>query len=127
MKLLEVFKNNSSKFFARNSICRTVKGGHVYVDERKIWVPSETKITIEYFNLYSDRVLVLIDGRQRAEVTYEYLMDCVLPINTDVSQTISGVQLLQRVNHVLDNEALVKIVIVLLTFAIGLLIGHCFA
>ena len=28
MKLLEVFKNNSSKFFSRNTICRTIKAGY---------------------------------------------------------------------------------------------------
>lgn len=126
MKLLEVFRNNDSKFFARNSICRTVKGGYVYFGDKKVFIPSETKITIEHFDLYTNRIIILIDGRQKAEVTYEYLMDCVVPINTDTSTIINGVQLLQRVNHILDNETLVKIVCIILCFAIGLLLGRVF-
>ena len=55
MKLLEVFKNNSSKFFSRNTICRTIKAGYVYVEDKKIWIPSETKLTIEYFDIYSNK------------------------------------------------------------------------
>ena len=123
MKLLEVFKNNSSKFFARNSICRTVKAGYAYVEDKKIWIPSETKLTIEHFDLYSNKVLALVDGRQRVELTYEYLMDCVIPINTDVNQPVNAVQVLQRVNNIISNEILVKIVCVVLLFCIGLLIG----
>lgn len=123
MKLLEVLRNNSSKFFARNTICRTVKAGYVYFEDKKVFVPSETKLTIEHFDIYANRVLVLIDGRQRASVTYEYLMDCVVPINTNVEQIITGVQLLQRVNHVLDNETLVKIICLVIIFAIGLIFG----
>lgn len=123
MKLLEVFKNNSSKFFAKNSICRTVKAGYVYVEDKKVWVPSETKLTIEYFDLYSNKVIALVDGRQRVELTYEYLMDCVIPINTDVNQPINAVQVLQRVNNIISNEAIIKIVCVVLLFCIGLLIG----
>ena len=123
MKLLEVFKNNSSKFFARNSICRTVKAGYVYVEDKKIWIPSETKLTIEHFDLYSNKVIALVDGRQRVELTYEYLMDCVIPINTDISQPINAVQVLQRVNNIISNEMLVKIICVVLLFSIGLLIG----
>ena len=95
MRLLELFNNKDSKFFARNSICRSIQGGYVYVDDKKVWVPSETKITIEYFNLYNNRAVVLIDGRQRAEVPYEYLMDCVVPINVDVSQQVTALQLFQ--------------------------------
>ena len=124
MKLLEVFRNDSSKFFTRNSACRTIKGGYVYFEDKRVFVPSETKMTIEHFDLYTNRVLVLIDGRQRASVTYEYLMDCVVPINVDVSQVVNGVQLLQRVRHVLDNETLVKIICLFVIFAIGLLIGN---
>ena len=123
MKLLEVFRNNSSKFFARNTICRTVKAGYVYVEDKKIWIPSETKLTIEHFDLYSNKVLALVDGRQRVEVTYEYLMDCVIPINTDVDQPITAVQVLQRVNNVISNEFLVKLVCLILLFCVGLLIG----
>ena len=123
MKLLEVFKNNSSKFFAKNSICRTVKAGYVHVEDKKVWVPSETKLTIEYFDLYSNKVIALVDGRQRVELTYEYLMDCVIPINTDVNQPINAVQVLQRVNNIISNEAIIKIVCVVLLFCIGLLIG----
>ena len=123
MKLLEVFRNNSSKFFAKNSICRTVKAGYVYVEDKKVWVPSETKLTIEYFDLYSNKVIALVDGRQRVELTYEYLMDCVIPINTDVNQPINAVQVLQRVNNIISNEAIIKIVCVVLLFCIGLLIG----
>ena len=103
MKLLEVFKNNSSKFFSRNTICRTIKAGYVYVEDKKIWIPSETKLTIEHFDLYSNKAIALIDGRQRVEVTYEYLMDCVIPINIDVNQTVNGVQVLQRVNNIISN------------------------
>ena len=123
MKLLEVFKNNSSKFFSRNTICRTVKAGYVYVEDKKIWIPSETKLTIEHFDLYSNKVLALVDGRQRVELTYEYLMDCVIPINTDVNQTVNGVQVLQRVNNIISNEMLVKIICVVLLFCMGLLVG----
>ena len=123
MKLLEVFKNNSSKFFSRNTICRTIKAGYVYVEDKKIWIPSETKLTIEHFDLYSNKAIALIDGRQRVEVTYEYLMDCVIPINIDVNQTVSGVQRLQRVNNIISNEMLVKIICVVLLFCMGLLLG----
>lgn len=124
MKMLEVLKNKSSKFFARRTICRTVKEGYGYVEERQIRIPSETKLTVEYFDLYSDRVIVLIDGRQQASVTYEYLMDCVLPINTDVSQTVGAVQVLQRTSKILDNETLVKLVCIALVFSVGILLGH---
>ena len=110
MKLLEVFRNDSSKFFTRNSACRTIKGGYVYFEDKRVFVPSETKMTIEHFDLYTNRVLVLID--------------CVVPINVDVSQVVNGVQLLQRVRHVLDNETLVKIICLFVVFAIGLLIGN---
>lgn len=123
MKLLEVFKNNSSKFFSRNTICRTIKAGYVYVEDKKIWIPSETKLTIEHFDLYSNKVIALIDGRQRVEVTYEYLMDCVIPINIDVNQAVNGVQVLQRVNNIISNEMLVKIICVTLLFCTGLLVG----
>ena len=123
MKLLEVFKNNRSKFFSRNTICRTSKAGYVYVEDKKIWIPSETKLTIEHFDLYSNKAIALIDGRQRVEVTYEYLMDCVTPINTDVNQTVNGVQVLQRVNNIISNEMLVKIICVVLLFCMGLLVG----
>lgn len=123
MKLLEVFRNNSSKFFSRNTICRTVKAGYVYVEDKKIWIPSETKLTIEHFDLYSNKVIALVDGRQRVEVTYEYLMDCVIPINTDVNQTVNGVQVLQRVNNIISNDMLVKIICTVLLFCIGLLMG----
>ena len=123
MKLLEVFKNNSSKFFSRNTICRTIKAGYVYVEDKKIWIPSETKLTIEHFDLYSNKSIALIDGRQRVEVTYEYLMDCVIPINIDVNQTVNGVQVLQRVNNIISNETLVKMICVVLLFCMGLLVG----
>ena len=123
MKLLEVFKNNSSKFFSRNTICRTIKAGYVYVEDKKIWIPSETKLTIEHFDLYSNKAIALIDGRQRVEVTYEYLMDCVIPINIDVNQTVTAVQVLQRVNNIISNEMLIKIICVCLLFCMGLLVG----
>ena len=126
MKLLELFRNDCSKFFARNTICRTTKSGYVYIDDKKFLVPAETKLRIEYFDLYTNQVIVLIDGRQRAHVTYEYLMDCVTPINTDVSKIVEAVQVLQRVNHIISNEILVKIVCVVLCFIVGLLIGKVF-
>ena len=121
MKLLEVFRNNSSKFFSRNTICRTVKAGYVYVEDKKIWIPSETKLTIEYFDIYSNKVIALVDGRQKVELTYEYLMDCVIPINTDVTQTVTAVQVLQRVNNIISNEMLIKIICVCLLFCTVLL------
>ena len=123
MKLLEVFRNNSSKFFSRNTICRTVKAGYVYVEDKKIWIPSETKLTIEYFDIYSNKVIALVDGRQKVELTYEYLMDCVIPINTDVAQTVTAVQVLQRVNNIISNDMLIKIICVCLLFCMGLLVG----
>ena len=97
--------------------------GKSYV-HRKIRIPSETKLTIEYFDLYSDRVIVLIDGRQQASVTYEYLMDCVIPINTDVSQTVGAVQVLQRTSKILDNETFVILLCIALVFSVGILLGH---
>ena len=95
----------------------------MYVEDKKIWIPSETKLTIEHFDLYSNKAIALIDGRQRVEVTYEYLMDCVIPINIDVNQTVNGVQILQRVNNIISNEMLVKIICVVLLFCMGLLLG----
>lgn len=126
MKLLEIFRNHSNKFFAKNTICRTVKDGFVYVDNKKVWVPAETRLTIEYFDIYSNRVFALIDGRQQVELTYEYLMDCVLPINVDTNQVMSGVQILQRTNNILSNETLVKIVCLVMLFSIGILLGKVF-
>ncbi len=123
MKLLEIFRSDCNKFFSRNTICRTTKSGYVYVDEKKVFVPSETKLKIEYFDLYTNQVIVLIDGRQRAHVTYEYLMDCVTPITTDVSKVVDAVQVLQRVNHIVSNEMLVKMVCIALCFIVGLLVG----
>lgn len=126
MKLIEFYRNNSNKFFAKNTICRTIKAGFVYKDEQKIWVPSETRLTIEYFNIYTNRVVALIDGRQQVELTYEYLMDCVLPINVDTNQVINGVQVLQRTSNILSSESLIKIICYTLLFCVGLLLGKIF-
>ena len=126
MKLLELFKSNDSKFFAVNTKCRTIKAGYVYFEDKKVWIPSDTIITIEYFDLYKDKVRILIDGRQKAEVTYEYLMDCVTPITVNDTISISGIQLLQRVNYVLSNEIILKLVIISLIFIVGLLVGKVF-
>lgn len=123
MKLLELFKRDTSKFFAVGSVCRTYKSGIAYLeDEHKIQVPSDTRITIEGFNLYTNRVSVLIDGRVKADITYEYLVDCIVPINAPTYQ-INAVQVLQRVNHVIINEALVKLLCIALVFCVGLLLG----
>ena len=51
MKLLEVFRNNSSKFFSRNTICRTVKAGYVYVEDK-----DGNKETTKFYNYHATKV-----------------------------------------------------------------------
>lgn len=126
MKLLELFKRDTSKFFAIGSVCRTYKSGIAYLEnEQKIQIPSNTRVTIEGFNLYTNRVSILVDGRVRADITYEYLIDCISPINVS-TQPIQAVQVLQRVNHIISNEAIVKLLCISLVFCAGLLLGVVF-
>lgn len=126
MNTMDVLSSKNSKFFPKGGVCRTVREGKVSTTNGVISVPVDSKITIEYFNAYTNRVLITIDGRIRGEATYEYLMDCVVPITVDTGKNIDAVHLMQRTHTVFDNEALVKSITVLVLVALGFLIGKVF-
>lgn len=116
------------KSFPRGAICYSNKGGYGYINEKKVWIPAETKLTILQFDIYQKRVICLLADNTQINVTYEYLINCVRPINySDYhNKVVDMIQIVQRTHHIISNEDLVKAVIVFMLFSVGFLIGKVF-
>ena len=126
MRYIEVYNSDCSKFFGVNTICYSHRGGYVSVDGQQLFVAPNTKMVITNFDVYKNVARVIINGKTYAEVSYEYLTDCVKPVNVDVSQPITGVQIIQKVHKVFNNETFVKLICAALLFVTGLLVGVVF-
>lgn len=123
MSVEDVISGRVNKFFPKGGVCRTIKEGKASTNNGVITVPVDTKIVVEYFNAFTNKILITIDGRIRGEVTYDYLMECVLPITVDTGRNIDAVYLMQKTRSVFDNEALFKLFVAALLFTVGFLIG----
>ena len=126
MRYIEVYNSDCSKFFGVNTICYSHRGGYVSVDGQQLFVAPNTKMVITNFDVYKNVARVIINGKTHVEVSYEYLTDCVKPVNVDVSQPVTGVQIIQKVHKVFNNETFVKLICAALLFVTGLLVGTVF-
>ena len=121
-----VFNSRNDKFVNIGSICYTNKGGYVFMEGKQTYIPANTKLTINSFNVNKNVIDVTVNGKVPAEITYEFFIDNVRSVYVSNTAPVSGVKIITRTSGILSNEMLIKIVIFILCFITGMLVAKVF-
>jgi len=106
-----------------SGICTLLENG---LETRNIEVPKNTVVSIDYFDLYTNKAIVTCvknETHWHCSVSYDFLLNnCILEI-ADKNKVIECVYTQEKINNVVDFKILLYFITAGLIFALGTIIG----